>query len=104
MGFFSPVFCCFYSSPFHSELSAAFILPIPTLIPFSFPFPFFFNGMMEKVVPHSFLQLLWLLHLMFSDFRSGSPRGCPSGELYRCRKEQVFLFSKVCVVSALPGV
>lgn len=41
---------------------------------------------------------------MFSDFRSGSPRGCPSGELYRCRKEQVFLFSEVCVVSTLPGV
>lgn len=69
-----------------------------TLIPSSFPFPiFFFEWHDGKLVPHSFFQLLWLLHLVFSDFRSGRPSGCPSGELFRCRKEQVFLFSKVCV-------
>lgn len=65
---------------------------------------FFFEWHHGKIVPHSFLQLLWLLHLVFSDFKSGSPGGCPSGDLCRCRKEQVFLLSKVCGAAALPGV
>lgn len=69
-----------------------------------FNFQFFFEWHHGKTVPHSFLQLPWLLHLVFSDFKSGNPGGCPCGDLWRCRKEQVFLLSKVCRAAALPGV